>query len=134
MGGALSSWKVRCAQVKKEWSYREDVSDSTSAVAAKPSSSLSPLLGEIRGLVADDSNQDPATRAKLLFKISLLVYLRKESRNWECIVGRTLGRKNCESEEPYESLRAISGGNELLLLEGEDLGPSEQLLMASTRI
>ena len=47
-------------------------SDPTSAAAAKSRSSLLPLLDEIRELVADDSDQDPATRARLLFKIQAL--------------------------------------------------------------
>ncbi len=51
---------------------RAKVSDSTSAVAEKPSSSLLPLLDEIRELVVDDSDQDPYTRAQLLSKIHAL--------------------------------------------------------------
>ncbi len=51
---------------------RAKVSDSNSAIAAKPSSSLLALLDEIREFVADNSTQDPTTHTKLLFKIHAL--------------------------------------------------------------
>ena len=47
-------------------------SDSISAGTTKPSSVLIPLLDDIRELIADDSNQDPVNRAKLLSKIHAL--------------------------------------------------------------